>query len=111
MDGIDLIGIVVLAGIGILLARKRRPLTVTQHTVRCPAYDCRASVAVRTDFSAAPSHRHVDVTTCSLMPSTPFTPPARTAYFSDMSPAEPYVYEISQAPRHSDEVGCPKRCL
>lgn len=113
MDGIYLIGLVVLGGIGILLFRRRRQrrLTFTQHTLRCPIHDCRASLAVRTDSIAYPSRRYVDVTACSLLPPTSFVPPARTAYFSDMTPPEPYLYDISRVPRHSDEVGCSKRCL
>ena len=113
MDWIPLIGIVILGGIGTLLfwRRRQRRLTLTQHTLRCPVDDCRATLAVRTDAIAHPSRRHVDVTACSLRPPTSFVPPARTTYFSDMSPPVPYRYEVSQAPCHSEEVACPKRCL
>jgi LPXTG-motif cell wall-anchored protein len=114
MDGnLILIGLVVLGGIGTLLFRRRRQrrLTLTQHTLRCPMNDCRASLAVRTDSTAYPSRRYLDVTACSLRPPTSVVPPARTAYFSDMWPPEPYLYDISQVPRHSDEVGCSKPCL
>jgi hypothetical protein len=109
---IYLIGIVVLGGLGILLSRRRRErrLTLTQHTLRCPAYDDPASLIVRTDPIASPSCRYLDVTACSLQPATPFVPPTGTAYFADV-PAGPYPYEVSQAPHHSDEVRCPKRCL
>ena len=113
MDWISFIGIVILGGIGALLFRRRRQrrLTLTQHTLRCPVHDCRATVAVRTDGIAPPSHRHVDVTACSLRPPTSFVPPARRAYFSDMPLPGSYLYEVSQAPCHSEEVACPKRCL
>jgi LPXTG-motif cell wall-anchored protein len=113
MNWISLIGLVVLGGIGILLfwRRRQRRLTLTQHTVQCPEHGCRASVAVRTDPIAYPSGRYVDVAACSLLPSTSFVSPARKAYFADMSPPEPYLYDVGQAPCHSDEIACPKRCL
>jgi hypothetical protein len=107
------LGLIVLGSIGLLLfwRRRQRRLTLTQHTLLCPEHDCRARVAVRTDPIAYPSGRHVDVTACSLLPPTSFVPPDRTAYFPDMSPPEPYLYETGQAPCHSDEIACPKRCL
>jgi hypothetical protein len=109
---IYLIGIAVLGGLGILIAwrRRQRRLTLTEHSVRCPAYDCQASLIVRTDPIASPSSRHRDVTACSLQPATPFVPPTRTAYFSDMPPT-PYPYEVDRTPYHSDEVRCSKGCL
>jgi len=86
-------------------------LELTQHTMRCPIYDCAASLTVRTDPKGYPSRRHVDVTACSLLPSTPFLLPARRAYFPDMEPPVPYVCAVNRAPLHSTEVACPKRCL
>jgi hypothetical protein len=58
-------------------------LTLTQHTVRCPLDDRAANLTVRTDSNGYPSRRYLDVTACSLLPSTSFLP----------------------------EVACPKRCL
>jgi hypothetical protein len=86
-------------------------LALTQHTVRCPLEDRTASLTVRTDPDRGPSRRHLDVTACSLLPSTSFAPPARSGYFSDVAPPEPYLCEVDPAPRHSWEVACPKRCL
>lgn len=113
MDAIYLIVIVAVAVLGILLFRRRwqRRLTLTQHTLRCPVYGSRASLAVRTDSIAYPSRRNVDVAGCSLLPVTSFVLPTRTASFSDVSLPEPYLYEVSQGPHHSDQVRCPKRCL
>jgi hypothetical protein len=113
MDGIYLIGVVILGGIGTLISwrRRQRRLTSTQHTLRCPEQDCRASVAVRTDPIAYPSRRYVDVTACSLHPATSFVAPARKAYFADMSPPESYLEDVGGASCHSDEVACPKSCL
>ena len=91
--------------------RRQQRFTVTQQTLHCPMHDCRATSAVRTDASAHPSGRHVDVTACSLLPPTSFVLPARNAYFADMWPPEAYLYEVGQTPRHSAEVTCPKRCL
>jgi hypothetical protein len=91
--------------------RRQRRLTVTQQTLRCPVHDCRATLAVRTDSIAHPSGRYVDVTACSLLPATSFVPPPRTAYFSDMFPPEPYLYDAGRTPRHSAEITCSKRCL
>ena len=86
-------------------------LALTQHTMRCPLYDCSARLTVRTDSNGYPSRRHLDVTACSLLPSAPFVPPDRSAYFSDLEPPVPYTYEVNRAPRHSTEVACRKRCL
>jgi hypothetical protein len=82
---------------------------LTQHTVRCPRTDETANLTVRTDLGACPSRRHRDVAACSLMPSTPFVPPATRAYFSDLTPLS-YVCDIHPAPCHP-EVACPGRCL
>jgi hypothetical protein len=49
-------------------------LAFTQHTVRCPLEDRTASLMVRTDPDGCPSRRHLDVTACSLLPSTSFVP-------------------------------------
>jgi hypothetical protein len=87
---------------------KRQELT--QHTVRCPRTDETANLTVRTDPGAGPSRRHRDVTVCSLMPSTSFVPPARRAYFSDLTPLS-YVCDVHAAPYHSPEVTCPRPCL
>lgn len=108
-----LIGIVLLGAIGAVFFRRRRErrLTLTPQTVRCPVHGDPATLAVRTLPIAHPGRRYVDVTACSLLPATSFVPPTRTAYFPDAFPCEPYVSEVSQAPRHSAEVTCPKHCL
>jgi hypothetical protein len=64
---------------------------LTQHTLRCPKYDCGADLTVRTDAGAPPSRRHLDVVSCSLLPSASLRPPTRTAYFAGMDPAVPYL--------------------
>lgn len=112
MDGIYLIALVILAGVGIPLFRRSRQArtTLTQHTLQCPQYGDRASLTVRTD-SAAGSERHLDVVTCSLLGSTPCAPPARMAYLPDVPGAAPYPYEVSSTPAHADRVRCPKQCL
>jgi hypothetical protein len=86
-------------------------LTLTQHTVRCPLDDRAGNLTVRTDSNGYPSRRYLDVTACSLLPSTSFLPPARSVYFPDMEPPMPYIREVNRAPLHSTEVVCPKRCL
>jgi hypothetical protein len=87
-------------------------LVLTNNTVRCPLEDQTASVTVRTDPGGYPSRRHLDVTACSLLPSTPFVPPARMGYFSDVPDVPlPFIREIDSTPRHSLGVACPKRCL
>ena len=86
-------------------------LTLTQHTVRCPREDCTAKLTVRTDPGGRPSHRHLDVTACSLLPSASFVPPTRRSYFSDLMPPVPYVREYDSTPHHSLDVACPKPCL
>ena len=84
---------------------------LTQHTVRCPKHDCGADLTVRTNSGARPSRRHLDVVSCSLLPSASFPPPTRTAYFAGMDPAVSYLSEIDCAPFHSAEVACSKPCL
>jgi hypothetical protein len=86
-------------------------LTLTQHTVRCPLDDRSANLTVHTDSNGYPSRRYLDVTACSLLPSMPFLPPARSAHFPDMEPPMPYIREVNRVPLHSTEVACPKRCL
>jgi hypothetical protein len=86
-------------------------LALTQHTMRCPLNDSTATLTVRTDPDGYPSRRHLDVTACSLLPSTSFIPPSRSGYFSDLAPAVPYLREVSTTPYHSSDIVCPKRCL
>jgi hypothetical protein len=84
---------------------------ITQHTLRCPLYDCTASLTVRTDFNGCVSARHLDVLSCSLLPSMAFVPSAANAYFPDMEPPEPYTHNIYPTPLHSTGLACRKRCL
>jgi hypothetical protein len=86
-------------------------LALTQHAVRCPLEDRTAGVTVRTDPRGYPSRRHLDVTACSLRPSTSPFVPAWSGYFADVAPPVQYLHEFDPAPRHSSEVACPKRCL
>jgi hypothetical protein len=86
-------------------------MEITHHTVRCPLDECTASVTVRTEFAACPSRRHRDVTACSLLPPTPFVPPATTGFFPDAAPAVAYLREVDRTPCHSSEVACSRRCL
>jgi hypothetical protein len=83
----------------------------TQHTLRCPKYDCGADLTVRTNSDAPPSRRHLDVVSCSLLPSASFLPPTRTAYFAGMDPALPYLSGSDWTPCHSAEVACSTPCL
>jgi hypothetical protein len=82
----------------------------TQQTVRCPLEGCPASLIVSTRADGNPSRRHVDVTACSLQPSTSFITPARTGYFSDVPPPVGYVCEVDPILRHS-RITCAKPCL
>ena len=113
MEWIFLIGVPVIVCLGGLVLRRRRErrLTATQHTVRCPVHDKPASVTVRSDGSASPSRRHVDVAACSLQPPTWSVAPARLAYFSDLCPPHPYLVEAGSAPVHSAEIACSRACL
>lgn len=86
-------------------------LTLTQQTVCCPLEDCTARLTVRTDPDGYPSRRYLDVTACSLLPSTSFVVPPTPRYFSDMAPPVPYLCEVDPGPCHSVEVACSKRCL
>jgi len=86
-------------------------LELTQQTMRCPLDGGTASLTVRTDPDGAPSCRYRDVTACSLLPPTSFILPPVRGYFSDVSPAVPYLCEVDPGPRHSVEVACPKPCL
>ena len=83
---------------------------LTQHTVRCPLEDHYATVTVWTDPDGAPSRRHLDVTACSLRPSTSFIPPPSHAYFTDLTPLVSFVCDVDTTPRHSNLV-CAKPCL
>jgi hypothetical protein len=86
-------------------------LELTQHSVRCPLDDRTASLTVRTDPEGYPASRHREVATCSLLPSTPFVPTARAAYFTDVIPARPFVWELDSTPCHSGTVECAGGCL
>jgi hypothetical protein len=86
-------------------------LVLTQQTMRCPREGRTACLTLRTDPGGYPSRRYRDVTACSLLPSTPFVPPPRKAYFSDLEPLVPYIREMDATPRHSLEVACPRPCL
>jgi hypothetical protein len=88
-----------------------RPLTLTQHSVRCPLEDRAARVTVRTHAEGAPSGRHVDVTECSLRPTPGFALPARRGYFSDVAPPLSYLCAPDPAPRHVRALACAGRCL
>ena len=84
---------------------------ITQHTMRCPLEECAATVTVRTDPEGYPSRRHLDVTACSLRPSTSFALPVRRAYFSDLTPLMSYVCDVVANPCRSANVACAKPCL
>ena len=86
-------------------------LTVTQHSLRCPLDDRTANVTVRTNPGGYPSRRHLDVASCSLLPSASFVLGTRKAYFSDVPPPVSYVSEVDFTPRHRFGVACPRRCL
>jgi hypothetical protein len=86
-------------------------MELTQHTMRCPLEECSATVTVRTDPEGYPSRRHLDVTACSLRPSTSFVPPVRHTYCSDLAPLTSYACDVEATPCHSVEVACAKPCL
>jgi hypothetical protein len=86
-------------------------MELTQHTMRCPLEERCATVTVRTDPDGYPSSRHLDVTDCSLRPSTSFVPPTRRAYLPDAMPPVSYVREADPTPYHSLTVECAKPCL
>jgi hypothetical protein len=86
-------------------------LALTSHTVRCPLEDRSASLTVRTDPGAAPSRRHRDVATCSLLPPPTFVPPARSGYFADVAPPLAYLCGRAPMPWHSSRVACGKACV
>ena len=86
-------------------------MELRQHTMRCPLEECSATVTVRTDPGGYPSSRHLDVTACSLRPTTSFVLPARRAYLPDVPPPVSYVREADPTPYHSLTVECAKPCL
>jgi len=86
-------------------------MELRQHTMRCPLEECSATVTVRTDPDGYPSTRHLDVTACSLLPSTPFVLPERRAHLPDATPPVSYVHEADPTPCHSLTVECTKPCL
>ena len=108
-------GIAIAGAIGALALewRRRRRLVVTQQTMRCPVYDCRATLAVQTDPRAASRSRYVDVKACSLQPALPIAPPPPPAYFAGASPYMPFLMEVSAAPPYPrpQEPACATRCL
>ena len=86
-------------------------LTVTQHSLQCPLDDRTANVTVRTNAGGSPSRRHLDVASCSLLPSASFVPGATKGYFSDVAPPVSYTSAVNFTPRHRFGVACPRRCL
>jgi hypothetical protein len=112
MEWMVVVGIVVLAALaGVLVRRRERRLTLTQHTMRCPVHDCRVSLAVRTDPVPHPRRRYVDVAACSLVPSVVAGQASRTGYFPGVSPYLPFLYEVNPAPQYAEEPACAKVCL
>jgi hypothetical protein len=84
---------------------------LVQRTMRCPLEELAATVTVRTDPDGYPSRRHLDVTACSLRPSTSWVPSVRRAYFTDLAPLTSYICDVAANSCHSQEVACAKRCL
>jgi hypothetical protein len=84
---------------------------LTQRTIRCPLEKCAATVTICSDPEGYPSRRHLDVTACSLRPSTSFVPPVRRTYFPDLTPLMSYVSDVVANPCRSLEVECAKPCL
>ena len=83
----------------------------TSRTMRCPLEKCSATVTVQTDPDGYPSSRHLDVTACSLRPTTSFVLPPRRAYLPDVAPPVSYVREADPTPHHALTVECAKPCL
>jgi hypothetical protein len=86
-------------------------MELTEHTMRCPLGQCAATVTVRTNPEGYPSHRHLDVTACSLRPPTTLVTETSTGYFPDLAPLVPFVREVDSTPHHVSEVACAKPCL
>jgi len=84
---LTLIGVLLMGGIGALLWQRHRAqwLVLTRHRVRCPLYDCQATIVARTNPLAQPRWQHLDVATCSLHPERLVTLPERMVFVRDSS--------------------------
>lgn len=110
---LSLMGILLMGGVGALLWQRHRTrwLVLTRHSVRCPLYDCQATMVVRTNPLAQPRRQHVDVATCSLHPETLVSLPEKMVYVTDSSYDRPYPQEPGRYPRYTLGVPCRKNCL
>ena len=110
---LSLIGILLIGGVGALLWQRHwaRWLALTRHTIRCPLYDCEATIVVRTNPLAQPGRQHVDVATCSLHPETLITLPERMVFVTDSAYDKQYPQEPWRYRRYALGVPCRKNCL
>jgi len=110
---LTLIGVLLMGGIGALLWQRHRAqwLVLTRHSVRCPLYDCQATIVARTNPLAQPRWQHLDVATCSLHPERLVTLPERMVFVRDSSYDKQYPQEPGRYPRYTPGLPCRKNCL
>ena len=107
------IAIVLAAGVAVWLLERRRARrqVLAQETLRCPLYDSRATVSLRTDPHACAGRRYRDVAGCSLLPPPRYTPPTRMAGLSEVASWPAYPCGVVEPPALTEPAACSKSCV
>lgn len=85
--------------------------TTTQQHVRCPNYDCDATITTHTRLRGERPPHHVSVETCSIMPKQPSEAGARTTWVPDIPYQDLKLGGGECPPRYSMGVSCREACL
>jgi hypothetical protein len=85
--------------------------TTTQQQIRCPNYDCEATITTRTRLWGGRPARYVSVETCSLLPKQAAEGSAHVNWVPDIPYQALNLSGGERLPRYTMGVSCRETCL
>ena len=85
--------------------------TTTQQQIRCPNYDCEATITTRTRLWGGHPARYVSVETCSLLPKQAAEGGAHVNWVPDIPYQDLNLSGGERLPRYTMGVPCRETCL